>query len=169
MTPAVVLVGPSGSGKSTVGRIVAERLGVAHRDTDADIEASADLSVADIFVEHGEDRFRELERSAVTAALAEHEGVLSLGGGAVMDDGTRTRLRGGPVVFLDVGIADAARRVGLNRDRPLLIGNPRAQLLRLMEARRPLYEEVAAVTVQTDGKTPEQVGDEVLRALAALA
>lgn len=169
MTPALVLVGPSGSGKSTVGRIVAELLGVPHRDTDADVEAGAQQSVGDIFVEHGEQRFRELERAAVTAALTEHEGVLSLGGGAVMDKGTRTRLRGGPVVFLDVGIADAARRVGLNRDRPLLIGNPRAQLLRLMEARRPLYEEVAAVTVQTDGKTPEQVGDEVVRALAALA
>lgn len=169
MTPAVVLVGPSGSGKSTVGRMVAERLGLPHRDTDADVEAGAELSVADIFVEQGEQRFRQLERAAVTAALAEHEGVLSLGGGAVMDDGTRARLRGGPVVFLDVGIADAARRVGLNRDRPLLIGNPRAQLLRLMEARRPLYEEVAAVTVQTDAKTPEQVADEVLCALAALA
>ncbi len=155
--PVVVLVGPPGAGKTTVGSVLAERLGVGFRDTDADVEARAGTSVSEIFVEHGEAEFRRLERAAVAAALHEHDGVLALGGGAVLDEKTRTALRGHRVAFLDVGIADAARRVGFNRDRPLLLGNPRAQWLRLMEARRPLYDEVATVTVPTDETAPEDV------------
>ena len=161
----VVLVGPPGAGKTTVGRLLAERLGVAFRDTDADVEQVAGTSVADVFVEQGEPAFRALETAAVERALATHAGVLALGGGAVLDPTTRARLRGRTVVFLDVGITDAASRVGFNRDRPLLLGNPRAQWTRLMQVRRPLYEEVATATVATDGRTPDDVVDAVLTVL----
>lgn len=166
MAPVVVLVGPPGAGKSTVGRLVAARLGVGFRDTDADVEAAAGTSVADVFVAQGEAGFRALERAAVAAALADHDGVLALGGGAVLDPGTRDALTGRTVVFLDVGVSDAARRVGLNRDRPLLLGNPRAQWVRLMAERRPVYEAVATARVDTDGRAPEEVADEVVRTVA---
>ena len=167
MPPLVVLVGPPGSGKSTVAWLVAARLGAVPRDTDDDIEQLAGMTVADVFVEKGEDGFRDLERTAVAVALRDHDGVLALGGGSVLDEGTRSLLVGLPVVFLDVGIKDAASRIGLNRDRPLLLGNPRAQWLRLMEARRPVYEGLAAARVDTDGKTPDEVADEVVAAVTS--
>ena len=163
--PAVVLVGPMGSGKTTVGTVLARRLGAALRDTDADVEQVAGKSVSDVFVDDGEPVFRDLERAAVARALAEHRGVLALGGGAVLDPATQEALRGHTVVFLDVQVTDAARRIGLNRDRPLLLGNPRAQWLRIMEQRRPVYERVATAVVPTDGRTPEEVADAVLAAL----
>lgn len=162
MAPVVVIVGPPGAGKSTTARAVAERLGVANRDTDDDVEAASGTTIGDLFVERGEEHFRALEKSAVAAALHEHDGVLAVGGGAVLDAGTREALKRCTVVFLDVGIKDAASRIGLNRDRPLLLGNPRAQWIRLMEQRRPLYEEVATVTVATDGRTVDEVADEVV-------
>ena len=165
MSPQVVLVGPPGAGKSTIGHLVAERLCVAFRDTDADVETLAGRSVSDIFIEDGEATFRELERQAVTTALTEHDGVLALGGGAVLDADTRAALNGLQVVFLDVGVSDAAKRVGLARDRPLLLGNPRAQWIRLMEARRPLYDDVATQTILTDGRAPEDIADEVVAGL----
>ena len=168
MAPRAVIVGPPGSGKSTVARLVAERLGLASRDTDDDVEAAAGASVSDVFVERGEEGFRAMERVAVAAALAEHDGVLALGGGAVLDQGTRELLHGRTVVFLDVGIKDAASRIGFNRDRPLLLGNPRAQWLRLMEARRPVYEELATVRVDTDGRSADEVADAVVAALGAV-
>jgi shikimate kinase len=161
MAPVVVLVGPPGAGKTTTARALADLLGTTSRDTDADVEDTAGSSIRDIFVEHGEERFRELERSAVATALAEHDGVLAVGGGAVLDPDTRARLAGRTVVFLDVGIKYAARRIGLNRDRPLLLGNPRAEWIRLMAARRPVYEQLATVTVLTDGKSPDQVAAEI--------
>jgi shikimate kinase len=165
MAPVVVLVGPPGSGKTTTAVALAARIGVAARDTDADVEAVAGSSVGDLFVEPGEEHFRDLERAAVAAALEGHDGVLAVGGGAVLDAATRQRLAGRTVVFLDVGIKDAATRIGLNRDRPLLLGNPRAQWISLMAQRRPVYEEVATVTVRTDGRTPEQVAEEIVRAV----
>ncbi|NED97480.1 shikimate kinase [Phytoactinopolyspora alkaliphila] len=162
MSPRLVLVGPPGAGKSSVGRRLARHLGVELRDTDADIERTAGKSITDIFIDDGEPAFRELERAAVAAALAEHEGVLALGGGAVGHAETRAALRGHTVVFLDVGLADAVGRVGLNRDRPLLLDSPRAQLKRLLDERRPLYEEVASVTVVTTGRSIDEVVQEVI-------
>lgn len=164
--PVVVLVGPPGSGKSTVAALLASRWDVAARDTDADVEAVAGKTIGEIFVEDGEPRFRELERDAVLRALGEHDGVLALGGGAVLDEGTQEALSayaagGGVVVFLDVSLAHAAPRVGFNTARPLLLGNPRAQWQALMEARRPVYERVSTVRVSTDARVPAQVAEEV--------
>ncbi|MGR4884407.1 shikimate kinase [Streptomyces sp. LARHCF249] len=163
--PVVVLVGPPGSGKSTVGALIAERLGVAYRDTDADIVAAQGREISDIFVDEGEPYFRELERQAVAAGVAEHTGVLSLGGGAILDQGTRELLAGLPVAYLSMEVEAAVRRAGLGAARPLLAVNPRRQWRELMDARRPLYTEVARVVVATDDRTPEEVAQAVLDAL----
>jgi shikimate kinase len=160
--PLVVLIGASGAGKTTVGRLVAQRLGVGFRDTDADVEREAGKTVSDVFVDDGETRFRELERDAVRRALDEHDGVLALGGGAVVDEDTRDALRGHRVVFLDVGLADAAHRCGLDAPRPLLAVNPRAELRRMLDERRPYYLAVATATVGTDGREPDDVAAGVL-------
>ncbi|MBB5873132.1 shikimate kinase [Allocatelliglobosispora scoriae] len=162
MSPRAVFVGAPGSGKSTVGQLVAERLGVGFRDSDADIEALAGKPIPEIFIDDGEPHFRALERAAVAAALAEHDGVLSLGGGAILADETRALLAGHQVVYLNVSLSDAVSRVGLGPGRPLLAVNPRATLKYLLDQRRPLYESVAAVTVATDGRTPESIADEVV-------
>ena len=161
MSPRVVLVGPMGAGKSTVGHLLAEAWGVDFRDTDRDIEARAGKSVQDIFVDEGEPEFRALERAAVAQALAGHDGVLALGGGAVLAEETRALLAGHHVVFLRVGISDAAKRVGLGVARPLLLGNVRGRVKQLIEERAPLYEAVATYVVDTDGLSPEEVAASV--------
>ncbi|GAA2584249.1 MULTISPECIES: 3-dehydroquinate synthase [Streptomyces] len=163
--PLVVLVGPMGVGKSTVGQLLAERLGVGHRDTDEDIVTAQGRTIADIFVDDGEPVFRELEKDAVRTALAEHDGVLALGGGAVLDADTRALLAAQRVVYLSMDVEEAVRRTGLNAARPLLAVNPRKQWRELMEARRHLYEEVATAVVATDGRTPEEVTQAALDAL----
>ncbi len=165
MSPVAVFVGPPGAGKSTVAAIVAERLGVAVRDTDNDIEASEGVSIQDMFIDQGEAHFRALEEKAVVAALTEHDGVVSLGGGAVLSPQSRAALAGHPVIFLDVGLAAAVRRVGMTSARPLLLGNVRTQLKNLMDQRRVLYRDVARFTIDTDALDPAQVAD---RAIALL-
>ncbi|MEU0676692.1 shikimate kinase [Streptomyces sp. NPDC006172] len=163
--PLVVLVGPMGVGKSTVGLMLAERLGAGYRDSDADIVAEQGRAIADIFVEEGEAAFRAAEKQAVRRALAEHDGVLSLGGGAILDADTRALLAGQRVLYLSMDVEEAVKRTGLNAARPLLAVNPRKQWRELMEARRHLYEEVATAVVPTDGRTPEEVTQAALDAL----
>ncbi|MFF5771423.1 3-dehydroquinate synthase [Streptomyces californicus] len=163
--PLVVLVGPMGVGKSTVGELLAARLGTTYRDTDADIVTEAGKPIAEIFYDEGEEHFRALERRAVAAAVAGHPGVLSLGGGAVLDGATRELLAGRPVVYLSMDVDEAVRRVGLNTARPLLAVNPRRQWRELMDARRHLYEEVARTVVATDEHTPEEVAQAIIDAL----
>ncbi len=165
--PRLVLIGPMGAGKTTVGRLLAERWGVGFRDTDDDIEQTEGRSVSDIFVESGEDHFRALEKSAVSRAMADHAGVLALGGGAVLAEETQGSLTGQPVVFLRVGLSDAAARVGLGASRPLLLGNVRGTMKALLDERAPVYESLAAATVDTDGLTPDEVADRVEAVLGA--
>lgn len=157
MSPVAVLVGAPGAGKTTVGAILAERLRVGFRDTDADIEAATGMTITDIFVTSGEDHFRVLERDAVARALRQHEGVLALGAGAVIDERTRASLAGHRVVYLDVDAAQAANRVGLNRDRPLLLGNIRGQLRALLAERRGFYEQIATITIDARSATPDAI------------
>jgi len=154
-----------GAGKSTVAGLLAEAWSVSVRDTDADIEAAEGRSISDIFVDDGEEHFRALEAGAVADALATHDGVLALGGGAVLDPATRDLLAGRPVVFLRVGLSDAVKRVGLGVGRPLLLGNVRARIKALLDERTPIYESVASVVVDTDGRSPDDVAAEVMAAL----
>ena len=165
MRPALVLVGPPGAGKTSVGRQVAARSALGFRDTDEDVVALAGKPISDLFVDEGEEHFRALERAAVEAALGEHDGVLSLGGGAVLAPQTRALLRGHEVVLLDVDLASATARIGLNRDRPVLALNPRAMLRLLLEERVPLYREVARHVVDTSRRPLEDVVEQVLALL----
>jgi shikimate kinase len=161
--PRVVLVGPMGAGKTTVATLLAEAWGTTARDTDADVEAGEGRPISEIFVDDGEAYFRGLEAAAVRAALQEHDGVLALGGGAVLDPSTRDLLAGHRVVFLRVGLSEAVRRVGLGTSRPLLLGNVRGRIKALLDERTPIYEEVASASVDTDGRTPDEVAEEILR------
>ena len=159
--PLAVLTGPPGAGKSSVGPLLSQILGVTFRDTDDDIEAAVGKPVSDIFVQDGEPAFRKLEREAVAAALREHRGVLSLGAGAVLDPGTQDLLAAHTVVYLETPFETAAHRVGMDRPRPLLIGNPRARLRQLFEERLPIYQRLATITVPADDYDPAEIADEI--------
>lgn len=160
--PAVVLIGPMGAGKSTVAAVLAQRTGLAVRDTDTDVETATGTSISDLFITGGEARFRELERAAVLAALAEHPGVLALGGGAVLDPEVRAALRGHRVVFLNLSMPVGVRRTGMATNRPLLTGvNPRATYKALLDARLPLYREVAVLEVDTDALSAVEVAGRI--------
>lgn len=165
-SPRAVLVGTMGAGKTTVGRLVADTLGVEFADTDELIEDRAGKSVQDIFVEDGEPAFRAMERSVVQTALSEHDGVLSLGGGAVLDPATQALLAAHQVVFLRVGLADAVKRVGLGVGRPLLLGNVRARIKLLLDERTPVYQGLARIIVETDGRSPEDIAADVVSAVS---
>jgi shikimate kinase len=129
------------------------------------VERLAGREVSDIFVESGEEQFRALEKQAVAEALATHDGVLSLGGGAVLDPDTRALLADHRVVFLRVGLSEAVKRVGLGIGRPLLLGNVRSRIKALLDERAPIYASVADLTVDTDQRTPEDIVDEIRKAL----
>ncbi|HEY2576935.1 MAG TPA: shikimate kinase [Streptosporangiaceae bacterium] len=161
--PVAILIGPPGSGKSTVGPMVAGRLNAGFLDTDDEVASVAGKAVGDIFVEDGEPAFRALERPVAERALR-YYGVVALGSGAVLDEQTRRLLAGHRVIYLETGFAEVAKRVGLNKPRVPVPGNPRGMLRAMLEQRRPLYEGLAVVTIPTDGLDPQQVRDKVLLA-----
>ncbi|MBM2623716.1 shikimate kinase [Actinoplanes sp. LDG1-06] len=161
MAPRAVFVGAPGAGKSTIGAAVAQLLGVPFADADAIIEVDAGKPIPEIFIDDGEEAFRALERRTIAEALESFDGVLALGGGAILDDGTRELLRKQTVVYLSVELSDAVKRVGLGAGRPLLAINPRATLKYLLDQRKPLYAEVATHTIKTDGREPDEIATEV--------
>nr|WP_067432026.1 shikimate kinase [Nocardioides jensenii] len=158
-----------GAGKTTVAGLLAARWGTGVRDTDHDVEAFEGRSISDLFVDEGERYFRDRERQAVAAALREHDGVLALGGGAVLDADTRTALADHVVVYLKVGLSDAVKRVGLGISRPLLLGNVRSRIKALLDERAPIYESVASIVVDTDGRPVEDVADEIVTRIEELS
>lgn len=161
--PQIILIGPPGAGKSSVGKALGKQLSTNFADTDALIEKHSGLRVSEIFLDKGEPFFRELEREIVLRELVDFDGVLALGGGAVMNADVEQALREStdPICFLDVSLSSAAPRIGFNRDRPLLVGNPRAKWQELMNIRRPIYESLATLTVSTDSRTPSQIAQEI--------
>jgi shikimate kinase len=163
---SVVLVGAPGSGKSTVGALLARDLGVGFRDVDAVIVERVGKSIAEIFTDDGEAAFRALEER-ITGELLELSGVLALGGGAVLSPATRAALRGRRVVWLRIGLSQSVKRVGLDTARPLLLGNVRGRLLKLLNERAPLYAEVATEVVDTDHTTPAEVVEMIMNAHVA--
>ena len=159
--PAAILIGPPGAGKTTVGALVAALLGLDFVDADEVIEQAVGKPVGDIFVQDGEQAFRALESATTARLIASHPGVLALGGGAVLDPGTRDLLAGQRVVYLETGFTSAVRRTGLDAPRPLLLGNPRARMKTLLEERLPVYASLAWITVPTDDREPEDIAGEI--------
>ena len=164
--PAAIMIGPPGAGKTTVGELVAGLLGLDFVDTDTVIEQAAGKPVSDIFVQDGEDAFRALERRAAAHLIGSHPGVLALGGGAILDPGTRELLAGRRVVYLETGFVSAVHRTGLDAPRPLLFGNPRARMKTLLEERLPVYAGLAWLTVPTDDREPGDIAGEIAARLA---
>jgi shikimate kinase len=161
MAPVAVFVGAPGAGKTTVGQAVALLLGVPFADSDSIVEERAGKPIPEIFFDDGEDAFRALERAAIAAALTGFDGVLALGGGSILDAGTRELLAAHPVIYLSVELSDAVKRVGLGGGRPLLSVNPRATLKYLLDQRKPLYASVATHTVATDGREVADIAEEI--------
>jgi shikimate kinase len=162
--PAVILVGPPGSGKSTVGPLLAARLRAGFLDTDDEVEAIARKQAGDIFVEDGEQAFRALDSPVVQRALG-YPGVVALGSGAVLDRGVQRLLAGQRVAYLETSFAEVAKRVGMNRPRVPVPGNPRGMLRAMLDERLPLYEVVAHVTVRTDDLSPEEIAGQIADAV----
>ncbi|MCH1403529.1 MAG: shikimate kinase [Candidatus Nanopelagicales bacterium] len=165
MAPRAIIIGAPGAGKTSVGRRVAERLGLEFHDSDAAIEKRAGKPVSDIFLSDGETEFRRLEREVIAESLKDIDGVLSVGGGAVLDPDTREAFSRHTVVWLEVDLGNATKRVGMNSARPLLMGNVRGTMATMLNERTPLYEEVATVTVDTSGRPLKDVVDDVVAEL----
>jgi shikimate kinase len=156
-----VLTGPPAAGKSVVGKLLSGRLSAGFVDTDAEIEAAAGKAVGDIFMDDGERAFRDLERAAARRALSADGAVVALGSGAVLDPDVQHLLAGQPVAYLSAGFAAIARRLGLDRPRVVLPGNPRGRLRGMLEERRPVYERLATFTVDAGELAPEEIADEI--------
>ena len=175
----VVLIGPPTAGKSSVGALLARELGVPFADTDDVVAAEAGKPVGDVFVDDGELVFRELERAAVAHGLetigtpnaagtrGPGGGVLALGSGAVLDPDVRRMITGRFVVYLEAGFATVAKRTGMDRPRVVIPGNPRGRLRAMLEERRPVYAELATITVPTDDMAPEEVAADLASRLRA--
>jgi shikimate kinase len=166
----VVLIGPPTAGKSSVGELLAADLGVSFADTDALVARAAHKPVGDVFVDDGELVFRELERGAVASgldAVKADGGVLALGSGAVLDPDVRRMLAGQVIVYLETEFATVAKRTGMDRPRVVMPGNPRGRLRALLEERRPVYAELATLTVSTDDLAPEEVAADLAKRLRA--
>ena len=159
MAPRVILIGPMGSGKTTIGLLLAEKLGLAFRDTDHLIEEREEKPVSQIFLDQGEDAFRAIEKKVLRDELLTDGTVLSLGGGAPISIDAQSALRAisSYIIFLDISLSTVVPRIGFNRDRPLLLNNPRGQWQSLMEVRRPIYEALADVTINVDDKSEEEI------------
>jgi shikimate kinase len=159
MAPKVILIGPMGSGKTTIGSLLAEKLGLNFRDTDHLIEEQEEKTVSQIFLDQGEDAFRVIEKRVLREELLTDGTVLSLGGGAPISIDAQSALRAisSHIIFLDISLSTVAPRIGFNRDRPLLLNNPRGQWQTLMEARRPIYEAIADATINVDDKSEEEI------------
>ena len=159
MAPRVILIGPMGSGKTTIGSLLAEKLGLTFRDTDHLIEEREEKPVSQIFLDQGEDAFRAIEKRVLRDELLTDGTVLSLGGGAPISIDAQSALRAisSYIIFLDISLSTVVPRIGFNRDRPLLLNNPRGQWQTLMEARRPIYEALADVTINFDDKSEEEI------------
>ena len=159
MAPRVILIGPMGSGKTTIGSLLAEKLGLSFRDTDHLIEEQEGKTVSQIFLDQGEDAFRAIEKRVLREELLTDGTVLSLGGGAPISVDAQSALRAiaSHIIFLDISLSTVAPRIGFNRDRPLLLNNPRGQWQTLMEARRPIYEAIADATINVDDKSEEEI------------
>ena len=165
MAKSIILIGPPGSGKSTIGKATSRRLNISFTDTDDLIEGRSGTSISQIFIDKGEPWFRELEREILQEELVKLNGVLALGGGAPLSDAAQELLRSKDeaIVYLDVSLATAAPRVGFNRDRPLLLSNPRGAWQELMDKRRPIYEALATHIVKVDERAPKDIVEEIVR------
>lgn len=167
MAPRLVLIGPMGAGKTTVGRSIAKTLSCEFADTDALIEADQGKSVSEIFVEDGEPHFRLVEESIVIDALISETGVLSLGGGSVMNEEVQKALKSSTAkkIFLDISLAAVSPRVGFDNARPLLMVNPRQKWAELMALRRPTYESLADMSIDVSDKSVSEIASEIIGAL----
>jgi shikimate kinase len=164
----IVLVGVPGAGKTTVGKLLAKELGREFFDSDQVIESRAGKNVSDIFTQDGEPAFRKLEHDVIVELLGSSNAVVALGGGSLGNDETRARVKDATAVWLVAGLAQAVDRVGMNRNRPLLLGNVRGQLANLMAAREPFYREVAAIAVDTSKLIPSEVVTEIVSELGKI-
>ena len=167
MAPRAIFIGPMGSGKSTIGKAVAGALGLPFRDTDSIIEEREEMPVSQIFIDKGEDYFRTVEKKVLRDELLNDGSILALGGGAPISVDAQSALKvsSAPVIYLDISLASVAPRIGFNRDRPLLLHNPRGQWQTLMEVRRPIYESIANIVIDVNGKSQKQIVEEALGAL----